>query len=528
MGRLSGITINFPPKASVPEARRPVDVTAFDIGRTGRRLAAIPSAQTAINDLIRRYGNQAVARSRYLIQNNPYAGSAAKTFKSALVGTGIKPSKLGVTPAQKKAFAELWADCVPYMDADGVLDFYGIEGLIGDELFAAGEVFAVFDNPATLVEGMVPLGVRLYQSEMLPFWHNVPLAGGARIEMGIEFDADNRRVAYHFLTQTPGDFTKPPTITGSYTTRIPAERVMHIYEPTRVGQIRGIPYTLAGMVTLAMMDLYDDAELERKRTAALFAGFIKSEDPEDDGSESPLGALGSLVNRQDKQVNTVASLEPGVLIPLGPGEDITFSEPADLGGSYEAFQYRMLLRAAAGFNVPYSAMTGDLRSVNYSSIRAGLLEFRRRVTATQNFVVVQQFARPFINEWIRIASELGLAPWTFAAYRKNVLLYRRVKWLAPKWEWVDPLKDIQAEKVAVDNGFKARTDVIEEGGDDPEDTDDRIHADRKRAEDLAADLEGPLFGDPTGTNPPGEAPPEPPTPPGGDGNTPPNNGGQDG
>ena len=164
-----------------------------------------------------------------------------------------------------------------------------------------------------------------------------------------------------------------------------------------------------------------------RSTAALFAGFIKSEDPEDDGSESPLGALGSLVNRQDKQVNTVASLEPGVLIPLGPGEDITFSEPADLGGSYEAFQYRMLLRAAAGFNVPYSAMTGDLRSVNYSSIRAGLLEFRRRVTATQNFVVVQQFARPFINEWIRIASELGLAPWTFAAYRKNVLLYRRVK-----------------------------------------------------------------------------------------------------
>lgn len=493
-GRLSGITINFKKPSPTPEGRTPREATpyAFDIGRTGRRLASIPAAQTAINDLIRRYGAQAVARSRYLIQNNPYASSAAETFKSALVGSGIKPSKLGVPADQKKAFSTLWADSVPYMDADGVLDFYGIQALIADELFAAGEIFAVYDTPAEEITGTVPLAVRLYQAEMLPYWHNVPLGTinpgsplqpGARIECGIEFDADNRRVAYHFLTRAPGDFTSPPVINSGWTVRIPADRVMHIFRPTRAGQIRGIPYTLAGMVTLAMMDLYDDAELERKRTAALFAGFITQSDPEDDGSESPLGALGTLVGPKGKQ-QSVATLEPGLLVPLGPGENITFSEPADLGGSYEAFQYRMLLRAAAGFNVPYSAMTGDLRSVNYSSIRAGLLEFRRRISATQDFVMIQLFARPFFNKWVALASEAGLAPWTFADFVKNVALYRRVKWLAPKWEWVDPLKDLQAEKLAVDNGFKARADVIEESGDDPEQTDQRIADDQVREDGL--------------------------------------------
>lgn len=508
-GRLSGITINFPKAAGVPELRTPaqMDVKGFDVGRTGRRLAAIPSSQTAINSLIARFGNQAVARSRYLIQNNPYASAACETFVSALVGNGIKPSKLGLTPEQKKAFSTLWADSIPYMDADGALDGYGLQALIGRELFAAGEVFTVDDIPAGPVPtGAVPCAVRIYQSEMLPFWHTAPLAGGARIEMGIEFDASGRRTAYHFLTQAPGDFLKAPAISSSMTVRIPAERVSHIFNPTRAGQIRGIPYTLSGMVTLAMMDLYDDAELERKRTTALFAGFVKQGNVEEDGAESsPLGAMGSLVGQQNGRAPTTAAvLEPGVMVPLGPGEDVVFSEPADLGGSYEAFQYRMLLRAAAGFNVPYSAMTGDLRAVNYSSIRAGLLEFRRRVTATQNFVLIQQFCRPFVNRFVRVATELGLVPWSLADYAKNTVLYQRFKWLAPKWEWVDPLKDLQAEALAVTSGFKARSDVIEEGGDDPEETDQRIHDDRTREEELAADLDGPLFGAPANT--PGPAP----------------------
>lgn len=194
------------------------------------------------------------------------------------------------------------------------------------------------------------------------------------------------------------------------------------------------------------------------------------------------------------------------MVGLAPGEDVKFSEPADLGGSYEAFQYRMLLRAAAGFGVPYSSFTGDMRAVNYSSIRAGLVEFRRRVTAMQNYTMIQAFARPFWNAWIAAATLAGMAPWKASEYNRNKALYRRVKWLPPKFDWVDPLKDIQAEKLAVDNGFKARSDVIEETGDDAETTDERIHDDRKRAEDLASDLDGPLFN-------PTDAPPAPPEDP---------------
>jgi hypothetical protein len=69
---------------------------------------------------------------------------------------------------------------------------------------------------------------------------------------------------------------------------------------------------------------------------------------------------------------------------LLPGEDIKFSDPADVGGSYEAFQYRTLLACCSAMGVPYTNVTGDLRQANYSSLREGKLEFRRRIEQLQH------------------------------------------------------------------------------------------------------------------------------------------------
>ena len=66
---------------------------------------------------------------------------------------------------------------------------------------------------------------------------------------------------------------------------------------------------------------------------------------------------------------------------------------------------------------------------------------------------------------------------------------QRVKWIPQRNDWVDPLKDRQAEKLAVDSGFKSRSDVIEAEGYDPTQNDERIAADKERAEKL--DLEFP-------------------------------------
>ena len=99
----------------------------------------------------------------------------------------------------------------------------------------------------------------------------------------------------------------------------------------------------------------------------------------------------------------LAGLEPGTLQILEPGEDIKFSAPADVGSSYAEF-LRMQFRAvAAAMGITYEKLTGDLTQVNYSSIRAGLLEFRRRCEALQHGVIVHQLCRPIWRAWMEQA-----------------------------------------------------------------------------------------------------------------------------
>ena len=193
-----------------------------------------------------------------------------------------------------------------------------------------------------------------------------------------------RRVAYHFRRSHPGDSTDQ-RVAIPETVRVPAEDVLHIYRPIDAGQIRGLPHVAPAMVRLFLLDQYDDAELDRKKTAAMFAGFITKTAPED-----PM--MGEI--EADLDGAAMASLEPGTMQVLLPGEDVKFSSPADVGGGYEAFQYRTLLAVSASLGLPYHLVTGDVRQANYSSLRAELVEFRRRVQQLQHGVIAHQLCRP--------------------------------------------------------------------------------------------------------------------------------------
>jgi capsid protein len=77
----------------------------------------------------------------------------------------------------------------------------------------------------------------------------------------------------------------------------------------------------------------------------------------------------------------VAQLEAGTMMDVEPGEDVKFTDPADVGGNYEAFERQTLLRIGAGLGLPYDMLTGDLSQTSYSSIRAGILAFPEALRA---------------------------------------------------------------------------------------------------------------------------------------------------
>jgi len=431
-----------------------------------RRLRGWQPPLENINSLVAAGGPRLLARARELVVTNGYAANACEAFAANLVGDGIKPSSLIADPDLRDQVQRLWLTWTDEADADGLTDFYGLQAMVAREMFVAGECF-VRIRPRRLEDGLtVPLQLQLLQSEMLPFEKTEEIGGGRRIRCGIEFDAIGRRIAYHFRRRHPGDSTDrgapiPETV------RVPASEVLHVYRPIDAGQIRGLPHVAPAMVRLFLLDQYDDAELDRKKTAAMFAGFITKTAPE----EALLGEVAA------EDGTATASLEPGTMQVLLPGEDVKFSSPADVGGGFEAFQYRTLLAVSASLGLPYHLVTGDVRQANYSSLRAELVEFRRRVEQLQHGVLAFQLCRPVWRRWLDAAVLAG-------ALEADPAALRPVQWIPPRWDWVDPLKDIQAQVLAIESGLLSRRKAVEATGYDIEEIDRENAADAARAADL--------------------------------------------
>ncbi len=101
------------------------------------------------------------------------------------------------------------------------------------------------------------------------------------VRSGIEFDGLGRRVAYHLYRSHPDDGRLAPMSGqgGLDTVRVDASEIIHLYRVLRPGQIRGEPWLSRALVKLNELDQYDDAELVRKKTAAMFAGFVTRQSP---------------------------------------------------------------------------------------------------------------------------------------------------------------------------------------------------------------------------------------------------------
>ena len=451
-------------------------IGGFDAGQHHRRLRGFRATRAHVNALIAASGPDITARARWLVRNNGYAINAVESWAANTVGDGIKPISKIADAGRKEELQRLWLAWTDEADAEGLTDFYGLQRRAAREVFLAGEVFFRI-RPRRAGDGLtVPLQLQMLPSEMLPLEQTGTATNGNTIRQGIEFDRIGRRVAYHFFRRHPGDSTDPG-LAGELV-RVPASEIIHVIDPVEAGQLRGVSKLAPAIVKLFLLDQYDDAELDRKKVAAMYAMFVTSPAP-----ENPLAPL------EDEDGPAGVEISPGQIVRLDPGEDVTIGQPADSGGTYEPFQYRTLLQISAALGIPYPYLANDMVKGNFSNSRLALIEFRRRVSAWQHSVMAYQLCRPVYARWMDAAVLSGAL--SLPGYEANRSRLLAADWLPTKWDWVDPLKDANAEITQIEAGLKSRTQAIAERGYDAEQVDREIAAERKRERTLGLDFRRP-------------------------------------
>lgn len=412
-------------------------------------------------------------RARDLARNDPWIKRAAKVYVSNLVGKGIRPVAKTPDAQFNRDVMELWNDWNLECDVTGTTSFYGIQAMAARGLYLSGENLVRFIYGASPTS-LLPFQLQIMEPDYLDHTYLATLENGNRIIQGVEFGR-YAPVAYHLFKDHPAEMVAGPN--HFERVRIPASEILHQRLVDRPGQVRGV--TELASILLKIMDVleYEEAELTRKKFAAMFVAFVQTLS---DDAEALKTMFGSELNEDGEEE---AILESGTVQRLGAGETVTFTPAADVGGSYEPFIRQNHRALAAGSDATYEEFTGDLSTVNFTSARVGLNTIRRIHEQTQEFVLKPQLCVPVWKEFVQQAILSGAIAMP-KGYLDNPRPWLRVHFVSPGWPFVNPQEEEAAAQAAIRGGTESRANVAAEKGYDVDELDRQQRRDLDRADQL--------------------------------------------
>jgi len=307
-------------------------------------------------------------------------------------------------------------------------------------------------------------------------YNQAAIQGANAIRMGVEINSYGRPVAYWLKGSHPGEVYQ---INLGYQEnarqRIPAEDIIHEFVADRPEQVRGMPWAHAAMIRLNNLGGYEEAAVIAARVGASKMGFFTTPDGQaevvstgtlDDGSTEPPLAMDA---------------DPGSFQSLPEGVNFTPFNPDYPTAMYADFVKANLRGVASGLGVAYHTLANDLEGVSFSSIRSGTLEER------DSWMLIQEwFSQSFLDRVHAEFMQSALAFGQIALPNGSTLPITKLDkfsqhaWQPRRWEWVDPLKDIEADIAAINAGLKSPQSVAAKLGLDYED----LLVEIKAAEDL--------------------------------------------
>jgi lambda family phage portal protein len=422
------------------------------------------SADSELYPVIRRMRN----RSRDLARNNEYVKRYLDLLKNNVVGDRGFSLQVKATTATgdldqsgnqavEDAFRK-WGkkgNC----SVDGKSSFIDIQKMIMEGLARDGEVFLIKHRSASFRDSFA---VELIEPDRVDEQKNEQAANGNDIRMGVELDAFRRPVAYHLLNYHPGDYDYTSISKSTSHTRVPADRVIHIYMPLRAGQTRGEPWTASAIGAIKQLDGFREAAVVNARLGASKMGFFTS--PQGDGF---------VADEMDNGV-PIMTAEPGTFHQLPAGVSLQQFDTPFPSNEFDDFHKSILKGIASGLGVSYTSLSNDLEATSYSSIRQGALEERDQYRNLQRFFI-DHVIRPVYEAWLESAMEMGSFGIPLRQYERFA---DASEFRGRAWQWVDPQKEMTAAIMGMKNGVLSLQDVASNYGKDTEELLAQIQRDK--------------------------------------------------
>lgn len=468
MNAFDRVVAYFAPAAGLRRAAARVSldsVRAYDGAKFGRRTDGWRATNAAANVEIKGALPTLRARSRDLTRNTWWGQRIRSVTVAHAVGTGIMPKPDTGNKALDRKVKQAWKKWAKHCDAEGQLDFNGLLALATGCIVESGEVLGrmVTIKPHEKPRGVVPLELQLLEPDHLDASRDRVMMSGSLaeqsaviVDQGIEYDRNGKRRGYWIHQSHPG---ARGLVMPTASIKVDAGDMLHVYRKERIGQGRGVPWLAPVMLTGRDFADLQEAVVVKSRIESCLAAFIKT--------NATARTLANAVQQQDNSGNSrrIESFSPGMVAYLEPGEELQTVAPSG-SMQFEGVLRQTLLALAAGAGLTYDQLTGDLTHANFSSLKAGKIEFRRLIEQFQFLTIVAMFLEPLWDRWIDVAILAGILPPRAGGYP--------VEWIMPANEPIDPMKEMQADILAVRSGRMTWAQFVLAWGIDPDTQLDQI------------------------------------------------------
>lgn len=404
-------------------------------------------------------------RSHYLTRNNAIGATAKHRLVTNWVGTGIKIRWMNENGLPADKVQKKWDKWLSECTIDGYGNFNNFQKDLANAFMESGEAIGrLYINKRKSSE--IPLALQLVEAEQLcPLFTD---NGDPNTRNGITFDSVGKPTKYHLWKRHPGSlslFQNPNDRVA-----VDASDIIHLFERQRPGQWRGVPFLAPVMLNIYEIDELIDATLQRQKAAQGVSWIIENTNP------LQAFAPGTVRNVSNGEIDPATGLKrkiiqgsAGSVHYLNKGETFKFASIQDIGPNLGVLLQDEIGKIATALGLTYDQLTGDLSQVNFSSIRAGLNEFRVRTEIIQRCHIINLALLPIAMRWLELFALYVPRIGTTGVYPLFTL---------PRRYGVDELKDGQADLLEVQAGFDTMQHKLEER----DVTFQEVVEDRKRAE----------------------------------------------
>jgi lambda family phage portal protein len=279
-----------------------------------------------------------VRKSRFFEQNNAIMNRLGDLFESYTVGSNFSVQPASSDPAWNLKAKKWWDIWSRYPDISSRQSFGTLMSQAARGWFFDGESFILLTKGES---GKPRLQLLEAQSIATP----VGMESDLTIFDGIRFDPRTGRAIAYFIgnEKTQGNLTDVRSI-GS-------DSVVHIYEPNRAGQLRGLPFVSCVINDLHDLDDLQKLEMEACKLGASVAQIVKTVSGEIQASSLRSGGISQ--TGQNTAENYYEQVFGSAVKVLKNGDSFEQFATERPGVNMREYWRQLTEKVCAGVGIPY-------------------------------------------------------------------------------------------------------------------------------------------------------------------------------